>query len=79
MEMKQQELFCDRLRRETGMDQALYVNPVGISGGITIWWMNDMTLTFSHISKNIIDCEAQLGLNGGTTKITWIYGDPNYR
>lgn len=60
------------------MSQAFYVEPVGISGGLTIWWSNDVPISFSHISKNLVDGEVQLGFGGAKMKITWVYGDSVY-
>lgn len=61
------------------MKHAMYVNPVGISGGIAIWWTNEIVISFSHISKNIIDSEVQFGSDGRKMWISWIYGDPDFR
>lgn len=51
------------------------VNPLGISGGLAIWWTNEVGIVFNHISKNIIDNEVQMGVGGMKMKVTWIYGD----
>lgn len=61
------------------MNKAMYVNPVGLSGGLAIWWTNEVGISFKHISKNVVDNEVQIGANGSKFHISWIYGDPDFR
>lgn len=34
--------FLREGRREIGMSQAMYVNLVGTSGGLVLWWSNEV-------------------------------------
>ncbi|KAK8495975.1 hypothetical protein V6N12_062054 [Hibiscus sabdariffa] len=37
------------------MDNAFYVEPIGITGGLAMWWSNEVKLSVLHHDKNLID------------------------
>ncbi|KAK9000895.1 hypothetical protein V6N11_081376 [Hibiscus sabdariffa] len=37
------------------MDNAFYVDPVGIAGGLALWWSNEVKISVLHHDKNLID------------------------
>ncbi|KAK8975345.1 hypothetical protein V6N11_063307 [Hibiscus sabdariffa] len=37
------------------MDNAFYVEPIGIAGGLAMWWSNEVKLSVLHHDKNLID------------------------
>lgn len=55
METKLPEAFCERIRRKMGMENSMYVNPSGTGGGQAWWWINEVSIDYGHISKNIIN------------------------
>ena len=42
METKQQEKYMESKRRLMMFEEAWYVNPVGKSGGLALWWKEEV-------------------------------------
>ncbi|KAK8988620.1 hypothetical protein V6N11_030003 [Hibiscus sabdariffa] len=58
------------------MDNAFYVDLIGIAGGLALWWNNDVKLTVLHHGKNFID--TVISINGEEEWFgTFIYA-PSY-
>ncbi|KAK8972152.1 hypothetical protein V6N11_000617 [Hibiscus sabdariffa] len=58
------------------MDNAFYVDPVGIAGGLALWWSNDVKLSVLAHDKNFVD--TTISINGGDEWFgTFIYA-PSY-
>lgn len=60
------------------MENSLYNNLSGISGGLALWWVDEVSVDCGHISKNIIDSVVKVDSNGRQMFISWICGDPNF-
>ncbi|KAK8629910.1 hypothetical protein V6N13_078727 [Hibiscus sabdariffa] len=57
------------------MDNAFYVDPVGIAGGLALWWTNDVKLSVLLHDKNLID--TVISINGEDEWFgTFIYAPP---
>ncbi|KAK9017022.1 hypothetical protein V6N11_079510 [Hibiscus sabdariffa] len=57
------------------MDNAFYVEPVGIAGELALWWNNEVKLSVLHYDKNFI--ETVISINGETEWFgTLIYAPP---
>ncbi|KAL7171276.1 hypothetical protein ACSBR2_036009 [Camellia fascicularis] len=54
METKNKAGFLDRLRRRFHFPHKCYVDPVGISGGLALWWTDDIHLDVRFASWNMI-------------------------
>lgn len=53
-----------------------HIQPEGMSGGLTLWWIKEVTVHIIAKDKNHIDCRVTRSLLGGEFFITWVYGDP---
>ncbi|KAK8497610.1 hypothetical protein V6N11_073767 [Hibiscus sabdariffa] len=57
------------------MDNAFYVEPDGIAGGLTLWWNQGINLSVLHFDKNFID--TIISINGEEEWFkTFIYAPP---
>ncbi|KAK9028222.1 hypothetical protein V6N11_068032 [Hibiscus sabdariffa] len=57
------------------MDNAFYVEPEGIAGGLALWWSLDVKLSVLQYDKNFID--AIISINGQIEWFrTFIYAPP---
>ncbi|KAK9041645.1 hypothetical protein V6N11_016736 [Hibiscus sabdariffa] len=57
------------------LDNAFYVEPEGIAGGLALWWSQDVKLSVLHYDKNFID--TIISINGETEWFgTFIYATP---
>lgn len=63
-----------KLQRSLGYDHIFMVDPVGLSGGLALFWKSRFEVTVLSASARIIDTEVKLG----ETKyfMSFIYGDP---
>nr|GEV85020.1 reverse transcriptase [Tanacetum cinerariifolium] len=64
MVTKNKEAKLESIRRTTSFDGRFYVNPVGRSGGLALWWQNSFSVIVSDSSKNMIAVE------GGSSNIS---------
>lgn len=55
------------------MPDDFYVPPIGIRGGIAVWWKVDVQVDILYDDKNIIDCRVQVQEDGLNMHITWVY------
>ncbi|KAK8571592.1 hypothetical protein V6N12_027672 [Hibiscus sabdariffa] len=57
------------------MENAFYVEPEGIAGGLALWWSQEVKLTVLHYDKNFID--TGISINGEPEWFgTFIYAPP---
>ncbi|KAK9005599.1 hypothetical protein V6N11_043025 [Hibiscus sabdariffa] len=57
------------------MKNAFYVEPLGIAGGLALWWNHEVKLSVLHYDKNFID--IIMYVNGETEwSGTFIYAPP---
>ncbi|KAK8550978.1 hypothetical protein V6N12_039653 [Hibiscus sabdariffa] len=74
-ETKQKRRYLEKIRMKMKMDNAFYVDPVGIAGGLALWWTNDVKLSVLHHDKNFID--SVISINGEEEWFgTFIYASP---
>ncbi|CAN1128459.1 hypothetical protein LINPERHAP2_LOCUS4642 [Linum perenne] len=76
METKQSRNYMENIRARMRMTHSFYVDPIGLSGGLAIWWRNDVSVSVLRASKNHID--MKLDIDGGVF-ITGVYGAPDSR
>ncbi|KAK9038985.1 hypothetical protein V6N11_023825 [Hibiscus sabdariffa] len=57
------------------IDNAFYVEPKGIMGGLALWWSNTVKLTVLHYDKHSIDTLVSIN-DEGTWYGTFIYAPP---
>lgn len=77
METKQGEASCERVRRSVQFDFAEYVEPIGSSGGLALWWTKEVSVTILHKCRNFLDCWVRDNVFGEGFFVTWVYGDPH--
>ncbi|KAK9007375.1 hypothetical protein V6N11_074303 [Hibiscus sabdariffa] len=57
------------------MEHSFYIDPIGIAGGLTLWWSKDTNICIKQYGQNFID--AEISLNGEEVWFgTFIYGPP---
>lgn len=76
IETKQHEVVLERIRRRCGFDEAWYVPPVGKSGGLALWWMEDIGVNIINSSKNVINTRIVSSHDQFPAYITFICGPP---
>ncbi|KAK4274590.1 hypothetical protein QN277_017787 [Acacia crassicarpa] len=74
METKQKASYVRKVRRRCGFDEEWMVNPVGRSGGLTLWWSNVLIVNILFSSSNIIHTSVMSSTLSTPSYITFIYG-----
>ncbi|KAF7843116.1 reverse transcriptase [Senna tora] len=77
METRMKEKKMEKVRRKCcELENSFYVDAVGKSGGLAVWWSGDVT--FSHIngSKNIIHGLMNAKHLEGPCYVSFVYGAP---
>ncbi|KAF7824156.1 reverse transcriptase [Senna tora] len=70
------KLEAIRRRNRLAFDNSYYVDAVGKSGGLAVWWKNDITLNFSFSSKNFIHVVVASTLIDTPSFLSLVYGPP---
>lgn len=78
METKQVEASCEQVKREVGMENAEYVLPSGLIGGLALWWTRDVTVSIIIKDRNFVDCNVTRNGSGNVFYATCVYGDPDF-
>ncbi|KAK8499712.1 hypothetical protein V6N12_041616 [Hibiscus sabdariffa] len=74
-ETKQKKRYLEKIRMKMKMDNAFYVEPEGIAGGLALWWNQGTNLSVLHFDKNFID--TTISINGEEEWFgTFIYAPP---
>ncbi|KAK8985074.1 hypothetical protein V6N11_076766 [Hibiscus sabdariffa] len=54
-ETKQKKRYLEKIRMKMKLENAFYVEPVGITGGLALWWSSNVKLAVLQYDKNFID------------------------
>ncbi|GJX09615.1 reverse transcriptase [Tanacetum coccineum] len=74
METKNKEAKLESIRHTTSFDGKFYVNLVGRSGGLVLWWKNSFSVIVSDSSKNMIVVEGSSLSPYFSFRACFIYG-----
>ncbi|KAG5539097.1 hypothetical protein RHGRI_019600 [Rhododendron griersonianum] len=56
METKNNRNTLDRIRQQLQFPNCCYVDPVGLAGGLALWWKDEVNIEVRFKNKNIIRC-----------------------
>lgn len=77
METRMKEARLERVRRRVfGDGCCVYVDPVGSSGGLALWWKKGMQIDILDVAKNFINVNLSKGPDNSWGVISFIYGAP---
>ncbi|KAL4383802.1 hypothetical protein GQ457_15G028640 [Hibiscus cannabinus] len=76
METKQKRNKLNRMRSRLNFTGSFYVDPIGRSGGLAIWWTADVNISVLNASKNFIDTSLTME-DGIPWYCTFVYGCPS--
>lgn len=77
METKNKTEKIEKLQRRLRMESSIVVDPIGISGGLTLLY-NKVGVEMISKSRNIIDIRFFSDEANGSLRITWVYGECDF-
>ncbi|KAM2227525.1 hypothetical protein ACFXTI_014320 [Malus domestica] len=75
-ETKARSNGIETLRRSMGYQHGFFVEAIGQSGGLCLWWKEALEVQIIFSSANAIDTCVQDCVSGSVIRLTWIYGPP---
>ena len=79
METKQKKRTVRKARRKCGFTEDWLVDPIGIGGGLALWWTDDVIVNILFSSSNIIHTSITSARFETPSYITFICGPPKER
>ncbi|KAG5524194.1 hypothetical protein RHGRI_031004 [Rhododendron griersonianum] len=77
METKNNKAFLEAICRKLGFNFSHYVDPVGLFGGLALWWKNEVEIDIDNSTKNIVHSVISEKSNSAVWATSFIYGCPN--
>ncbi|GKA58169.1 reverse transcriptase [Tanacetum coccineum] len=71
METKNKKQILEKICRSLKFNKAYYVEPVGLAGGLALWWNSTTNLTIASGNKNLIIAEGIIEIPFSGLKYTW--------
>ncbi|KAL4273346.1 hypothetical protein GQ457_13G012080 [Hibiscus cannabinus] len=62
-ETKKKKRYLEKIKMKMKLDESFYVEPVGLAGGLALWWSNEANISALNYEKNFID--TKVSLNNG--------------
>ncbi|KAG5532409.1 hypothetical protein RHGRI_026893 [Rhododendron griersonianum] len=76
METKNKRSILESIRRRLHFNNGCYVDPIGKSGGLALWWSDEVTLDVRFSSKNMFRCIVNWPRISNQFLITFVYAPP---
>ncbi|KAK8594012.1 hypothetical protein V6N12_046083 [Hibiscus sabdariffa] len=74
-ETKKKKRYWEKINMKLKMRESFYVDPIGIAGGLALWWTEDVNLSILKVGKYFTD--AKISIEGEEQWfVTFIYGPP---
>ncbi|KAF7153351.1 hypothetical protein RHSIM_Rhsim01G0274800 [Rhododendron simsii] len=77
METKNNKVFLETIRRSLGFDSSNYIDPIGLFGGLALWWKNEVEINIETSIKNIVHTVISEKSTSHDWAGSFIYGSPN--
>ncbi|KAG5523350.1 hypothetical protein RHGRI_035240 [Rhododendron griersonianum] len=79
METKNKRDALERIRRRLHFSNSSYVDPVGLWGGLALWWKDDVDIDVRYKTKNMFRCVVTWPSSSNKWLSTFIYAPPNWQ
>ena len=74
METKQKSSYVTKIRKKCNYSNEWVVNPIGISGGLALWWNDDVLINILSSSANVIHTSVSGSAFEAPSYVTFVYG-----
>ncbi|XP_028784258.1 uncharacterized protein LOC114740307 [Neltuma alba] len=76
METKKHQSYLKRIKKKLGFHSEFYMDPRGRSGGLAVWWMDELQIDLISGSSNIIHARISCTSEDAPYFLTLVYGPP---
>ncbi|KAF7149419.1 hypothetical protein RHSIM_Rhsim03G0083500 [Rhododendron simsii] len=77
METKNNKVRLETFRRRLSFPFSFYVDPVGLSGGLALWWTNNVGVDVEQANKNLMHVVVNDKATNAYWASTFVYGCPS--
>ncbi|KAG5536301.1 hypothetical protein RHGRI_023918 [Rhododendron griersonianum] len=77
METKNNKVKLEIFRRRLRFPFSFYVDPIGLSGGLALWWTNNVGVDVEHANKNLMHVVVNDKATNAYWASTFVYGCPS--
>ncbi|KAK9004307.1 hypothetical protein V6N11_002109 [Hibiscus sabdariffa] len=74
-ETKKKKCYLKKIKMKIKVDYSFYVDPIGIAGGLALWWLHEVSMVILNSGKNFIDTKVSV-CGEEDWFLTFIYGPP---
>lgn len=78
MDTKNKINKLESIRKKLQFNEAWYVEPQGLSGGLALWWTSEVSISILSSLKNVIAATISNSVPAFPWLLTCIYADPNF-
>lgn len=79
MESRNKENKMERFRRALNYPNSFYVNPIGLAGGLALWWDSSISISVDVSSNNVVHTSCQSLHDNKSWAMSFVYGSPSYQ
>lgn len=66
------------MKRALGFVNCRYIKPIGLGGGLALWWNLEVDIKFNLTFENVLDTIIVQKVSGLESRITWVYASCEY-
>ncbi|KAF7154618.1 hypothetical protein RHSIM_Rhsim01G0048000 [Rhododendron simsii] len=77
MKTKNNKVLLETIRRRLDLDFGSYVDPIGLSEGLALWWKNEVEIDIETSTKNIVHTVISEKSTSHVWAASFTYGSPN--
>ncbi|KAF7113154.1 hypothetical protein RHSIM_RhsimUnG0155100 [Rhododendron simsii] len=69
----------ERIRRALNFPDSYYINPIGLAGGLALWWDSSISISVDVSSNNVVHTSCQSLHDKKSWAMSFVYGSPSYQ
>lgn len=79
METRNSRKKLEKVRNKLRLPNGVYVDPVGLGGGLALWWSREVDIHIRMKSRNFIDSTVSFIHENISCRITWVYASSVFK
>ncbi|KAF7127011.1 hypothetical protein RHSIM_Rhsim11G0149500 [Rhododendron simsii] len=79
METKNKRDILEKIRRRLHFSNGSYVDPIGLSGGLALWWKDGVDVDIRYKSRNLFSCIIKWPSMSSKWLCSFVYAPPTWQ